>query len=388
MLGQTERYRELAISGLTTLGTPWAPPAELLSDLDRECSLDPEKVFHKAVAVSTNAYMETILDVSRLGLGLSKNEIESLLSLWAQTVSRAAPSKKLTIPMLLHVLVHSSEAELERAFSMSALKSGAVTTTSDRISQVEDAALQAVQNLGLAWELGDNPPHDLRQLCMTLLLDIGSVFSKFIIREKNANRASAQDLEEIGIVEDGLFTPWFEMCSLMVRHERLKKSYLLSLLISYISISSERLLAQKADFNPEMHLTILLELLTEYRKRRPDYDPICVSLDFNLSDSRDADGRPLELDRATKESIGSEFDRLYAWIDPNISSSNRIRSLLRPLSPKSNQMLTMRRGGTPSAPNNVMNSGDSFNADPNLSDAYINAVALSESFNSNMKFSS
>ncbi|PVU92238.1 hypothetical protein BB559_003133 [Furculomyces boomerangus] len=376
MLGQTARYRDLSLFGILNVGSSWSPPPEIIPDLDRECSLDPEKVFQKAVSTSSNPFMESILDVRRLGLGVSSSELASLLKLWDQVVPNSNSAKKLTIPMLLHILVHCSEHELQKALSEAAIKDD-LQIQSDRISQIEDAALQAVQNLGLAWELGDNPPRDLRQLCIALVLDVGSILSKFIIREKSRLQSSNSDVDEIGFVEDGLFNTWFEICSLFVKNERSKKGFLVSLLLSYLNISSERLLAQKADFNPELYLTILLELLTEFRKRRPNYFPICVAPDRSLIDSRDVDGKPVELDRTTKESIGSEFDRLFAWIDPNIPTSNRVRTLIRPISPKN-----LNTSSSKTHISAQMGSESPKNNNQSLHEAAVMAVELSESINS------
>ncbi|OLY84544.1 hypothetical protein AYI68_g1291 [Smittium mucronatum] len=379
MLGQTDRYKGLAIYGIVNAGIPWSPPPEIASDLDRECSLDPEKVYRKAVSASFSPFMESILDVKRLGLGVTNSEVSSLLGLWVHVVSVPGMVKKLTIPMLLHILVHCSENELQKSLSEAAMRDG-LQIQADRINQIEDAALQAVQNLGLAWELGDNPPKDLRQLCMALVMDVGSTLSKFVIRETSFSQPSSNDSVEIGFVEDGLFNTWFDTCNLFVRTERARKGFLISLLLSYLSITSERLLSQKADFNPEMYLTIMLELLTEFRKRRPNYKAICISPDRSLVDSRDVDGKPIELDRTTKESIGSEFDRLYAWVDPNIPVANRVRSLVLPVSPKSSAQAEGKGDGS------VFQNGVQTTNTESLHEAALVAADLSESMNSQLHY--
>ncbi|KAJ2024961.1 hypothetical protein IWW57_003546 [Coemansia sp. S610] len=329
-------------------------------------------VYRKAMSTINNQYLESILDVRRLGMSISVEEVGRLRDLWARASTRVPDARVVTLPMLLHLLVHCSESELQSALpqagvSVAAMaKAGEVGGLSGRIEQVEDAALQIVQNLGLAWELGDNPPRDLRQFCMVLLLDLGSVLSMLLVPEgatpgSSDAMASDSDAREVGVVEDGLFAKWWDVCEAVVRFERVHRRFYTAFLVTYIKISSEKLLAQKADFDPELFLSMVVELLTEYRKRRPDYEAVVLTLDGRLSllstgsDSTRSSGSgdsvnqkktiPLPqpggkaLDRRTREDIGGEFDRLFAWVDQQLPSSNRVRSLSRAPSP---------RGRTPS----------------------------------------
>ncbi|KAJ1940976.1 hypothetical protein EC988_006882, partial [Linderina pennispora] len=41
------------------------------------------------------------------------------------------------------------------------------------------------------------------------------------------------------------------------------------------------------------------------------------------------------LDRRTREDIGAEFDRLFAWVDQQLPVTNRVRALSRAQSPRS-----------------------------------------------------
>ncbi|KAJ2762906.1 hypothetical protein IWQ57_005687, partial [Coemansia nantahalensis] len=41
------------------------------------------------------------------------------------------------------------------------------------------------------------------------------------------------------------------------------------------------------------------------------------------------------LDKRTREEIGSEFDRLFGWVDQQLPATNSVRSLSRASSPKS-----------------------------------------------------
>ncbi|PVV04487.1 hypothetical protein BB560_001007 [Smittium megazygosporum] len=353
MLGQTDRYKDLSIEGIKNVGLQWSPPLDLLNDLDAECSLDPDKVLKKANFVSSNPFLESILNVKKLGLGITNSEYDRLHHLWKTTVPQASESEKFTIPMLLHILVHSSESDLQKAVSEAAIKDG-LEIQPDRINQIEDLALQAVQNLGLAWELGDNPPRDLRQFCMAIILDLGTILHQFIIKDQSTRRPDSMCIDSVELIDldDSLFGSWFETCTLFARHEKVKKSFLIFLLFSHISITSERLLSQKADFNPEIFLVVVLELLTEFRKRRPNYNAICINADYNFISPRDVDGKPIEIARANRESIGTDFDRLYSWINSNFPQTNRIRQLLRPVSPKSSYSANSRNQIQMSSPPN------------------------------------
>ncbi|KAI7820202.1 hypothetical protein BX661DRAFT_201066 [Kickxella alabastrina] len=367
MLAQDERHRELITYGLNAFGQAWVQPDTSVADADEDCNLDPDMVYRKALGAINNAYLESILDVRRLGMSISVDEVGKLRDLWARNSTKVPGGRVVTLPMLLHLLVHCSEGELQEALpqagvSVAAMAKANATPGSDasglggRIEQVEDAALQIVQNLGLAWELGDNPPRDLRQFCMVLLLDLGSVLSKFLVPEapqsspgaSSSDTAVAADSDafEIGTVEDGLFARWWEVCEAIVRFERTHRRFYTALLMTYIKTSSEKLLAQKADFDPELFLTMIAELLTEYRKRRPDYDAVVLTPDGRLSSmtaqaatpgSNDALPGIRVLDRRTREDIGSEFDRLFAWVDQQLPASNRVRSLCRATSPKSSR---------------------------------------------------
>ncbi|KAJ2782175.1 hypothetical protein H4R18_002440 [Coemansia javaensis] len=377
LLGQDEARRELASYAIAGFGRPWSQPD---ASADGDCNLDPDMVYRKALSALNNAYLESILDVRRLGMSISVDEVAKLRALWARHSSRAPDAARvLTLPMLLHLLVHCSEDELQEALPQAGVslavmaKAGEVGGLSGRIEQVEDAALQIVQNLGLAWELGDNPPRDLRQFCMVLLLDLGSVLTMFLVPEPRGrpeSSASADaDAHEIGPVEDGLFAKWWDVCDAVVRFERLHQRHHVAFLVMYIRAASERLLGQKADFNPELFLTMVIELLTEYRKRRPDYEAIALTPDGRLAQPGGAGGpgasrcsstgsgpeapgqKPAgALDRRTREEIGCEFDRLFAWVDQQLPAANPVRSLSHASSPKSRTSSWQAPGsaGTPS----------------------------------------
>ncbi|KAJ1829277.1 hypothetical protein LPJ56_000453 [Coemansia sp. RSA 2599] len=355
MLAQDERHRELISYALNALGQAWLPSDTSVTDVDEDCNLDPDMVYRKALGAINNAYLESILDVRRLGMSISVEEVGRLRDLWARNSTKVPEGNVLTLPMLLHLLVHCSETELQEALPQAGVSVAAMAKAGGesgsglggRIEQVEDAALQIVQNLGLAWELGDNPPRDLRQFCMVLLLDLGSVLSMFLVPEtlRNVSDANDSDAREIGTVDDGLFCRWWEVCDAVIRFERAHKRFYSALLVTFIRISSEKLLAQKADFDPELFLSMVVELLTEYRKRRPDYEAIVLTADGRLvsqgtaqaaaAASSEALPGARALDRRTREDIGSEFDRLFAWVDQQLPSGNRIRSLSRAPSPRS-----------------------------------------------------
>ncbi|KAJ2866561.1 hypothetical protein GGH94_001453 [Coemansia aciculifera] len=379
MLAQDERLRDLVTYALVGVGKPWSQADMSATDVDEDCNLDPDMVYRKAMSTINNQYLESILDVRRLGMSISVEEVGRLRDLWARASTRVPDARVVTLPMLLHLLVHCSESELQGALPQAGVSGAAMAKAGEagglcgRIEQVEDAALQIVQNLGLAWELGDNPPRDLRQFCMVLLLDLGSLLSMLLVPEgatpgSSDTMAADSDAREVGVVEDGLFAKWWDVCEAVVRFERVHRRFYAAFLVTYIKISSEKLLAQKADFDPELFLSMVVELLTEYRKRRPDYEAIVLTLDGHLSllstgsDSTRSSGsgdsvnqkKPIPppqpggkvLDRRTREDIGSEFDRLFAWVDQQLPSNNRVRSLSRAPSPRGRTPSWQTTGGS------------------------------------------
>ncbi|PIA13056.1 hypothetical protein COEREDRAFT_83736 [Coemansia reversa NRRL 1564] len=366
MLAQDERHRDVVAYAIDKFGKAWTQSDMSVTDVDEDCNLDPDMVYRKALGVINNTYLESILDVRRLGMSISVEEVGKLRELWGRNSTRVPDSRVLTLPMLLHLLVHCSESELQEALPQAGVSGAAMAKAgesgglSGRIEQVEDAALQIVQNLGLAWELGDNPPRDMRQFCMVLLLDLGSALSMLLVQEKRspADAAADSDTREIGVVEDGLFAKWWEVCDAVIRFERAHRRFYAAFLVMYIKITSERLLGQKADFDPELFLSMVVELLTEYRKRRPDYEAIVLTADGRLSaaiaaaaaaaaatsTSGDVAAKKAAqqlqqqagkaLDRRTREDIGGEFDRLFAWVDQQLPATNHVRALARAPSPK------------------------------------------------------
>ncbi|KAJ2784148.1 hypothetical protein GGI15_002349, partial [Coemansia interrupta] len=133
----------------------------------------------------------------------------------------------------------------------------------------------------------------------------------------------------IGPVDDALFARWWDVCDAVARFERAQRRMHAVLLVTYVRVASEKLLAQRADFDPEAFLAVVAELLTEYRKRRPDYEAIAVAADGSLQP-----GAAQTLDRRTCEDIGSEFDRLFAWVDQQLPAASAVRALLQASSPK------------------------------------------------------
>ncbi|KAJ1948266.1 hypothetical protein FBU59_001674, partial [Linderina macrospora] len=356
LLAQDERHRAVVQHALVGFGQTWTPAdGSSQVDADEDCNLDPDMVYRKALGAINNAYLESVLDVRRLGMSISAEEVGKLRELWARASTKTPTnSSVLTLPMLLHLLVHCSESELQAALPQAGVSAAALAKSggglAGRIEQVEDAALQIVQNLGLAWELGDNPPRDLRQFCMVLLLDLGSVLSMLLVPDPSSSASTDQqpdsDQLEIGVVEDGLFARWWDVCDAVVAYERAHRHFYAAFLATYVKLASEKLLAQKADFDPELFLTMVVELLTEFRKRRPDYDAIVMTVDGRIAPSAAASlgsdgsgtisarsssaggndaggGGKVMLDRRTREDIGAEFDRLFAWVDQQLPVTNR-----------------------------------------------------------------
>ncbi|OMJ18294.1 hypothetical protein AYI70_g5433 [Smittium culicis] len=338
LMNLDEKLVEFSKYALLNIGVDWEQREP--SDDDEECSLDSKKVYERAIDVQQNQYLTNILDVKRLNIGLSDEEVGSVLELWMRSANdsdinnntlvsissnegtrngqqnntdhyssepfsprsfdnnkknlqpyqivskkRIFNRKRVSLLMLLHVLVYYSEIDLERHFFYPSYGDDSYIASKkiSRVAQIEEIALQAVMSFGLTWDLSNNPPKDLKMLCMSTLLGLGSVFSKLIVsvgsgRGKETNLA---DLEEIDSSISGnlygieIFSEWFDICSKMISFEQSKKSKIANLLI-YLQISSERLVSQKSEFNPELFLSLLLELLTEFRKMRPDYEPVVV----------------------------------------------------------------------------------------------------------------
>ncbi|OLY85133.1 hypothetical protein AYI68_g681 [Smittium mucronatum] len=474
-----DRLFEFSRFALLNVGTEWKPPSPSTSEEEDECSLDPKKVYEKALQVQQNPYLEKILDIKRLNIGLDQGEINSIRELWnrsvgdndtnSSTIINSSPTfdsdrnylnsnyyqygpdlsknaikqtvnnqieflnkpngpKSVSLLMLLHILVYYSEIDLERHFyypSSYDENHYSSNNKNNRINQIEEVALQAVMSFGLTWDLSHNPPKDLRMLCMSALLGIGSVFSKLVVNvNENANKTiSASDMSEVKFIFEKevdsihVFDDWYSIIEKVIGFEHAKKSKIASLLV-YLRITSERLVSQKPEFNPELFLTLLLELLTEFRKMRPDYNPVVIyplyfqnnrpayenippvksnsSLDSEknaklskkahsplqslmlqktkkMSESSnrtfDSDYPPgkkshsnftdvsslsnndkkigTKLDRATRESVGSEFDKLYDQIHKNFVK-NRARNLITP---------SVSREGSATTQSNI---GDSY----------------------------
>ncbi|OMJ09451.1 hypothetical protein AYI69_g10657 [Smittium culicis] len=338
LMNLDEKLVEFSKYALLNIGVDWEQREP--SNDDEECSLDSKKVYERAITVQQNQYLTNILDVKRLNIGLSDEEIGSVLELWRRsandsdinnntlvsissnegtrnsqnnngehlssepysprsfdnnkknlqsyqilTKKKIFNRKSVSLLMLLHVLVYYSEIDLERYFFYPSYgdESYLASNKISRVAQIEEIALQAVMSFGLTWDLSNNPPKDLKMLCMSTLLGLGSVFSKLVVsvesgRGKETNLA---DLEEIDSSISGnlygieIFSEWFDICSKLISYEQAKKSKIANLLV-YLQISSERLVSQKSEFNPELFLSLLLELLTEFRKMRPDYEPVVV----------------------------------------------------------------------------------------------------------------
>ncbi|PWA01582.1 hypothetical protein BB558_002315 [Smittium angustum] len=474
LIGRNSRYAELATRAIVEIGVDWIPSPSVVEKQKEngECSLDPQKVYNKAIEAFSNPYLESILDVSRLNMGISASESKSLIELWenlskvsqkngknwndtnrdtwmnvndvSQTQNEqgsninsfsfhesktdqqlsgffesSIPSKailsqkKLTLPMILYILVYYNEEYLnDILMPYSKIYGSPESSQNNRINVIEETALQVVMSLGLTWNLSDNSPHDLRLLCVAILLELGSIFQKLVMfdtkehknylkngsfsQEKTDSSSStaivSMENSEIGDVDDDLFNEWYGFCFHLVNCERENGHHTISLLILYMSITSDRLLSQKPEFNPELFLAIVLDLLTEYRKRRPDYTPLVVHTQHSVNTipsyptqeafinqiksmqekstsfevSRNSNGKingtlssvgnslmansnqtkkktvsmvkppnsaknksSYHLNRATREAVGSDFDRLYAWIDKIYPQTSLFRSILK-----------------------------------------------------------
>ncbi|KAJ2474567.1 hypothetical protein EV174_005583, partial [Coemansia sp. RSA 2320] len=74
MLAQDERLRDLATYALVGVGKPWSQSDMSVTDVDEDCNLDPDMVYRKALSTINNQYLESILDVRRLGMSVNVEE--------------------------------------------------------------------------------------------------------------------------------------------------------------------------------------------------------------------------------------------------------------------------------------------------------------------------
>ncbi|PVU95583.1 hypothetical protein BB561_001725 [Smittium simulii] len=309
MLGSIEKYKAVAKYGILGIGNNNNSTSANSSGTGQgnvECSLDPNKVYMKAVSAGRDPYTESILDVRKLKLGLYEDEISGLYELWEQTVledtglnsgiygSSSSSSQEIqkinsksigmgsmahseksmmhsksivTLPILLHLLVYTEEERLQQV-----LISDYSESISERIQTLEDSALEVVVSLGLTWELSDEPIEDYRLLCVLMLVELGALLSKLVIRYKpRLPKNNSYDEQESSYFETQIFKDWFEVVLNLIKYESQTKSKVTSILLLYLMISSEKMLLHRQDFDPELFLAIVLELLTEYRKRRPSY---------------------------------------------------------------------------------------------------------------------
>ncbi|KAJ1674809.1 hypothetical protein EV182_002520 [Spiromyces aspiralis] len=341
LLAQSDRYRDLALHSLLRIGDNWAslsaefPSCTIDSSAgEDDINLDPDKVHRKAVAVANNPFLRSYLSVLNLDIGISRAEHDGLLRLWLDIAAppSCSTTSTLTLPALLNLFISCTETQI------SAVLPGQSTRSSgphhSRVEEIEDAALQLAQRLGFTWEMGDRPAPNLAQLCMALVMELGSVFDKFVTvdRSKGGAPEADSDAKEIGQLDDKPFMCWSRVCRSVIRFERAKKRFLPALLLTYLQVKSEALLSNSKHavnvFQPDMFLAIALDLLTEYRKRRPDYEAITLSSDGQLRPVLGPDRCPIQLGRNAREEIGSEFDRIYCWVDKLFPHTLHIRSKL------------------------------------------------------------
>ncbi|KAJ2106542.1 hypothetical protein GGF48_006130, partial [Coemansia sp. RSA 921] len=104
MLAQDERLREIAAYAVARVGQTWTQSDTSVTDVDEDCNLDPDMVYRKALSVINNAYLESVLDVRRLGMSISVDEVSKLRELWSRNSTRVPEARVVTLPMLLHLL--------------------------------------------------------------------------------------------------------------------------------------------------------------------------------------------------------------------------------------------------------------------------------------------
>ncbi|PVV05127.1 hypothetical protein BB560_000353 [Smittium megazygosporum] len=341
MLGERSRYRDLAKYAITRIGLEWEGPNEespgfrengfdsgtnMTGDTSGECNLDPKKVYEKAIQTLNDEYISSILNTRALNFDFARETEVGLLDLWNETVEKetgielqkgynmtsktssdngeswnqtesskgnignsgfnldkqkATKNHLLSLPMILHLLVFGDEMKLEKI-----LRSNKPIPMD--VSSVEEMALQIVMSLGLTWELSEQPIKDYRLLCVSMLIELGSVLNKLVVFHdiRSGPRKSLDDVE-LQAINDELFSgnlDWFITLENLINYEYRKNQSVIAQLLVYLMITSKKLLGQRSeDFDPEVYLTCLIELLTEYRKRRPDYDYTVVWPEYSYN---------------------------------------------------------------------------------------------------------
>ncbi|KAJ1912224.1 hypothetical protein IWQ60_009758 [Tieghemiomyces parasiticus] len=162
----------------------------------------------------------------------------------------------------------------------------------------------------------------LHGFCMNLVVELTHLLSRMIFVQQSMHPGGAQEPEYRPYFSD-LFlldysssateAPWQEVIDHFVLFERRHRRSHPANLLAYFAVAAEQVFVRDTLCDLELFLDLTMELLTEFRKRRPDYEVVTMTRDGLLVDSPPAGTGSLpQWNRRVREEIGGEFDRLFA----------------------------------------------------------------------------
>ncbi|KAJ1653387.1 hypothetical protein IWQ61_006478 [Dispira simplex] len=168
--------------------------------------------------------------------------------------------------------------------------------------------------------------------CMHLSIEFAHLLSRmmFIRSSERQGEIQFQPYFTDGYVIDeagpATPTPWVEVFNKFMRAENIQRRVPPMLLTAYMAVASDLLYQRDTVCDLELFLELVLALLTEFRKRRPDYEVVVTTPGGALVESpKDSSVLP-QWDRLVREEIGGEFDRLYAEASRYMTQCIELRS--------------------------------------------------------------
>ncbi|KAJ1973115.1 hypothetical protein H4R35_004289 [Dimargaris xerosporica] len=302
-------------------------------------SLDRLKIARLAEKSLSVPFLGAIYLATPSDLGVDEAFYFSLLKYGQAHLPYWDQATTITCPMILHLFLATKERdfiefmyqedlpELRSLFARGKPPPGRFAPLNHILNQ----ALAKAYGLGLMTvcqpDVAEPPAVDdmnvitrLHAFCIHMTTEIAHLLSRMIfVRERRGDesyyRPYFSDYFLLDYSSAATVSPWQEVFSYFVQFERIHARPLAMQLLTFFSVASELIHRRDAFGDLELYLELALELLTEFRKRRPDYDVIIMTRGGALleptSDTADPPAIP-NWDRRTREEIGSEFDRLFA----------------------------------------------------------------------------
>ncbi|KAJ1969055.1 hypothetical protein IWQ62_000871 [Dispira parvispora] len=270
------------------------------------------------------------------------------LDYWDQAI-------QLTCPMLLHLFMsvpgkklmdfmyQENLPQLRPLFTKKATELQRLAP----LNRIQEKVLTRAHALGLlavyqkgADTLGNHPTDTddtmllgkVHGSCMHLCIEFAHLLSRmmFIRSAERQGDVQFQPYFTDGYVIDeagpATPTPWVEVFNKFMRAENIQRRVPPMLLTAYMAVASDLLHQRDNICDLELFLELALALLTEFRKRRPDYEVVVTTPGGALVESpKDTSVLP-QWDRLVREEIGGEFDRLYAEASRYMTQCTEIRS--------------------------------------------------------------